>query len=245
VEQIEINGEIFLVQETLTDNKNATARLRGNAILIGIPSRWPSSERERAKTNLKKRAIKSIEKGKWKKNTGKRLEFTDGQNLVVLGDEFQIHMAESERLRVSIIGRKVNVLLNKIAHDKSTVARRVTKEIAKVVMPKLKERIERINNTHFNSEIRAVRIKDIISRWGSCSTKGVITLNFRLLMMPEEILDYVIVHELAHTKYLSHGQRFWGLVERIMPDHMEKRKWLKDNGWTVNSAKVEQLEEPY
>jgi predicted metal-dependent hydrolase len=67
--------------------------------------------------------------------------------------------------------------------------------------------------------------------------------------MPEDILDYVIVHELAHTKYRSHGPRFWALVEKVMPDHREKRRWLGKNGWSVLSGKQDTVafvpEEPY
>ena len=49
--------------------------------------------------------------------------------------------------------------------------------------------------------------------------------------MPEGILDYVVVHEIAHTRYRSHGMRFWGLVESVMPDHLARRAWLRKNGW--------------
>ena len=59
------------------------------------------------------------------------------------------------------------------------------------------------------------------------------TLNIRLLFMPEEILDYVIVHELAHSRYMSHGKRFWALVAKVLPDYDRRRKWLRDKGWSV------------
>ena len=68
------------------------------------------------------------------------------------------------------------------------------------------------------------------TRWGSCSAKGNLNFNCLLLCMPQEILDYVIVHELCHRKEMNHSVRFWAEVEKILPDYREKRRWLKENG---------------
>ncbi|MFH1785110.1 MAG: SprT family zinc-dependent metalloprotease [Candidatus Micrarchaeota archaeon] len=244
MEAIEINGKIFTVQEVVCNNKNATARLRDNTIIISLPSRWPVHEREKIKSNLRKRAIRSIENGRWNVDIGKRLEFEDGETIIVLGNEFQMCFIESRRSRVRITGRKVEVYAGDNT-DKNTTSKLVMKKISEVVMPELMDKINTLNQKYFQSKISSVKIKDSVSRWGSCSTHGGITLNFRLLLMPSDILEYVIVHELAHTKYLSHGPRFWGLVEKIIPDHKEKRRWLKKNGWKANLTKAEPLEEPY
>lgn len=64
------------------------------------------------------------------------------------------------------------------------------------------------------------------TRWGSCSPTGNITLNWKLLMAPVEIVDYVIIHELSHRKYMNHSSRFWQFVERYCPRWKEHRKWL-------------------
>ena len=68
------------------------------------------------------------------------------------------------------------------------------------------------------------------SRWGSCSAKGNLNFNCLLMRAPEEILDYVIVHELCHRKEMNHSDRFWAEVEKVMPSYKERRKWLKDHG---------------
>jgi predicted metal-dependent hydrolase len=73
-------------------------------------------------------------------------------------------------------------------------------------------------------------IKDQKTRWGSCSGKGNINYNFRLVMAPEEIMDYVVVHELCHLAHPNHSQEFWQMVGRYCPQYKEARKWLKDNG---------------
>ncbi len=75
-----------------------------------------------------------------------------------------------------------------------------------------------------------VSIRDQKTRWGSCSGKGNLNFNWRLLMMPEDIMDYVIVHELAHRREMNHSPRFWQIVENYIPDYQKRRQWLKENG---------------
>ena len=72
----------------------------------------------------------------------------------------------------------------------------------------------------------SILIRGQKTRWGSCSPTGNITLNWKLLMAPPEIVDYVITHELAHRKYMNHSTRFWQFVERYCPRWKEYRKWL-------------------
>jgi len=68
------------------------------------------------------------------------------------------------------------------------------------------------------------------SRWGSCSSKGNLNFNCLLMAMPEEIRDYVVVHELCHRLQMNHSDKFWAEVEKIIPDYKAKRKWLRGNG---------------
>lgn len=81
-----------------------------------------------------------------------------------------------------------------------------------------------------NLKYGRIFIKQQKSRWGSCSEKGNLNFNFLLVLMPEEILDYVVVHELCHLKEMNHSPAFWAEVEKILPDYKERKKWLKDNG---------------
>ena len=68
------------------------------------------------------------------------------------------------------------------------------------------------------------------SRWGSCSAKGNLNFNCLLMLCPEEVRDYVVVHELCHRKELNHSDRFWNEVRQLLPSYDSARKWLKTNG---------------
>ena len=75
-----------------------------------------------------------------------------------------------------------------------------------------------------------VFIKDQKTRWGSCSEQKNLNFNWRLVMAPLAVLDYVVVHELMHLLELNHSKRFWALVEGVCPDYKAHRDWLKKNG---------------
>lgn len=74
-----------------------------------------------------------------------------------------------------------------------------------------------------------VAIRDQKSRWGSCSSKGNLNFNWRLVFAPLPVLDYVVIHELAHLREMNHSRRFWTLVESFSPDYKDHRRWLYDN----------------
>lgn len=78
-----------------------------------------------------------------------------------------------------------------------------------------------------------ITIRDQKTRWGSCSSRGNLNFNWRLMLAPPRVLDYVVVHELCHRKHMDHSPAFWQEVGDILPDYKALRKWLKDNGSTL------------
>lgn len=75
-----------------------------------------------------------------------------------------------------------------------------------------------------------ITIRDQKTRWGSCSVRGTLSFNWRLMLAPPAILDYVVVHELCHLTCMNHSAAFWSKVESVLPDYRASRKWLKDHG---------------
>lgn len=75
-----------------------------------------------------------------------------------------------------------------------------------------------------------ITVREQKTRWGSCSGRGNLNFNWKLMMMPEAVIDYVVIHELAHRKHMNHSSAFWREVEKVLPDYRERRAWLKKNG---------------
>lgn len=75
-----------------------------------------------------------------------------------------------------------------------------------------------------------ITIRDQKTRWGSCSGKGNLNFNWRLILAPESVQDYVVVHELAHRREMNHSPAFWKIVEQVMPDYRMQKQWLKEHG---------------
>ena len=82
----------------------------------------------------------------------------------------------------------------------------------------------------YGFEYGKLRLSSARTRWGSCSAKGTISLTWRLVMAPMEIIDYVVVHELSHLREHNHSRNFWAQVGAILPDYKRRRKWMKENG---------------
>lgn len=80
-----------------------------------------------------------------------------------------------------------------------------------------------------------ITIKNLVSRWGSCSTKGNLNFNCLLMLMPDYVIDYIVVHELCHLREMNHSEKFWAEVEKIMPDYQRAELWLKQNGGNLIS----------
>lgn len=79
-------------------------------------------------------------------------------------------------------------------------------------------------------DYKNITVRDQKTRWGSCSSKGNLNFNWRLIMAPEPVLDYVVVHELAHRLEMNHSPRFWQQVAAVMPDYQVHRNWLRRYG---------------
>src|SRR5581483_5282165 len=103
------------------------------------------------------------------------------------------------------------------------VAQKALKQEAEALLPKRLEQVA----AKYGFSYRSVAVKQLKSRWGSCNHKQDITLNSFLMMLPWELIDYVLVHELIHTKVLHHNTEFWQRFEAAMPDAKQRRKLLR------------------
>ena len=150
------------------------------------------------------------------------LQDLDGYEFLLLGENYTVKHYEGDFIRLD----KEKKLL--FVPEKKTKARITAwlKENARRILTLQTERYAAEMGLRFQS----VEISSAKTRWGTCSSEGKIRYTYRLLFAPREVIDYVVVHELAHLIHMNHGKAFWGVVERYIPDYKRRRKWLKDRG---------------
>ncbi len=117
------------------------------------------------------------------------------------------------------------------AEAKKAATRAVKKE-AEAYLPRLLHNLASLNGYNYTS----VSVKNMKSRWGSCSTTGVINLNIWLMQLPDSLIEYVCCHELAHLNNPHHQQKFWNELAEMIPDYRERRKQLKKHSPSLNSV---------
>lgn len=139
--------------------------------------------------------------------------------------------ASNGKLRTRVIGNEAFVYLpvNTNLNDKNVkditekLIVKLLKKQSESLLPQRLEYLAKSNNFSYNK----VKISKMRSRWGSCSNEKLITLNCFLIQLPWELIDYVLLHELAHTKVLSHSSEFWEVLESVLPNAKAKRKQIK------------------
>lgn len=161
-------------------------------------------------------------------------EFVSGESIEYLGRRYRLKVIEDSANMVSIRlfrGKFEAYVTPKLSLDErqELIKAELTKWLKEQAKIKLKERTE-VYSRKLNLFPNRVVVKEQKSIWGSCSSKGNINYNWRLVMAPLSVIDYVVIHELCHLKYQDHSSKFWSLVEYVMPDYEEKKKWLRENG---------------
>jgi predicted metal-dependent hydrolase len=237
-----VNGKDFNVVRKSTSNKCASASVDGSTITIKIPVSWPREEGFRAFLDLEKKILRKLAKNPDAFAAPIPVAFSDGQEVTLMGKRFILRKSAGRGERTSsarLEGENVVVRLSPSLPSEreaavfTNLSRRV---MASAVHSEVEARVRRISREHFQSEPSKVFIKDSMTNYGSCSLKDNVNLSFRLLLAPETVLDYVIVHELAHLKEKNHSPAFWSLVEKAMPNYKEYRQWLKENGRMLGKA---------
>lgn len=127
------------------------------------------------------------------------------------------------------IDKKIEQIKNKSSLSLPTFTQKEIEELREqtktLITPKA-EYYAKILNVNFNK----LSVKKQTSVWGSCSAKQNINFNLLLCLCPDQVIDYIVVHELCHLKELNHSKRFWNEVENLLPNYKSARLWLKANG---------------
>ncbi len=149
---------------------------------------------------------------------------SDGASITIFGKDYIIQYVDNLQFALHL----KNQLLQ-VANDQS-----------KYIKPLLKHLIIKMAKEFFSVHVakwasimgvkyNRISIKNTISRWGSCSSLGNLNFNWKLAFAPVEIIEYIVIHELSHLRYLNHSVDFWNEVRKYCPEYKKHKKWLRDN----------------
>ncbi len=188
-------------------------------VIVRVP-RWMS---HRDIQSIIERHSRWIERKlrEWESRKPIRKHFAEGEKFLFLGNEYPLKFASHQRKGVIFDGSSIIVK----PADAESIRRRLInwyKEQAKPIIP---PRVRHLADIHGFTYSR-IRITSARKRWGSCSPDNSLNFSYRLIMAPPEVIDYVIIHELVHTRIKNHSQSFYRMLKSIMPDYREKEDWL-------------------
>ena len=209
--------------------RTATIKVIGNKVHISVPRLLSDA---RIKDLL-------VKKGTWIKkklidcsqlSIPKSKEYVNGESFQYLGRNYRLKVIKGVEAGVKLNKGYIEVTTNKLV---KTTANEIREQLINWYMDLALTRFQ-VKTQQYAKLLgvnpNSIKVRDYKSRWGSCSIKGDVSFNWKVILAPQKIVDYVIVHELAHMIQHNHSPKYWKLVARILPNHQEYRDWLKQNG---------------
>jgi hypothetical protein len=157
-------------------------------------------------------------------------EYVNGESFIYMGRNYSLQIVVEETIKVPEVKLSRGKFFAYVPSKDSSLIRLALENWYK---DKAREKIAERTvyyQSHFDVKPRRLVIKDQQKRWGSCTKDNQLLFNWKCVMAPSPVLDYIVVHEMCHMVYRNHSQEFWGLVKRILPDYESRKEWLRNNG---------------
>ena len=202
-----------------------------NGVTVRVPKRAGSREIHAIVMKKSKWIVRKLGEVQQRAQESPSHTYRNGDAFLFLGEPLVLRIAvaiDARRDRVDIVGQDLVITL-KAGTPPESIPAILKKWYCARARKIFTERISHYSGLLGIAPSR-VAVRNQSRRWGSCSTKGNVNLNLKLVMAPPLILDYVVAHELCHLRHPDHSPQFWNLLAGIMPDFAERRKWLKTNG---------------
>ncbi len=224
-----IDGFEFPVEVIRTDRKrSASIYLDGERIKVRVPRGLPENRVRdliAKKSSWIKRKLKEAELAAPPKSK----EFVSGETFSYLGRNYRLKVLSGDTPSLKLRGGYLEANISGPSETQEGEVRSLLVDwYRRHAQQRLEEKTDRYAKA-LQVEPNSVSVKDYKSRWGSCSTKGDISYNWRIVIASHRIVDYVVVHELCHLLEHNHSAIYWRHVERVIPDFQECREWLKQN----------------
>ncbi|MFT4646381.1 MAG: putative metal-dependent hydrolase [Planctomycetota bacterium] len=233
IRQVFINETLYKVNIIYEKRRNSRVSITKTGINIRVISFISKKEKELQIQKFLDWAEKTIKE----KNitfTKHLRQFVDGEELILYDKTVELKILEIEGRRVfgkinpTTLDLKIPKIKNAEEKDKY-VSKIIARLIASNYKEKISEKLHIFNDKHKFGTLNNVRLKNNSTNWGSCSSKNNINISIRLLLAPEWVVDYVLIHELSHLKHRNHSASFWNEVYLAYPNFKEAEKWLKVN----------------
>ncbi len=157
-------------------------------------------------------------------------EYVDGELFMYLGIDYPLQIVMDHHIKkpeVKIYEGKLYITTH--TKDESILKKAMEQWYRDKTLEEVLERASYFQH-FFTMKPLQIKVKEQKKRWASCSSKRVLLFNWRCIMAPTPILDYIVVHEMCHMLHMNHAKVFWDLVQSIIPDHKERKEWLKKYG---------------
>lgn len=231
----EMNIEYTLIRSQ-TRTRSTTIAIKDGEVVVRAPQRLPLSTIERF-IEEKLDWIREV----LAQDVGKSLpkkQFVNGELLPYLGELVPLEVKEMQRARPYVMKKEDRFLLLLPIAWKVKNRREILRKLMEDWYIKrgrifIAERVA-VFAQQLGVKFGHVRLKRVTTRWGSCSSEGNLNFNWKLMLGPQEILDYVVVHEVCHIVHHHHQRSFWELVATLDKDYRRHRRWLKYQGWKLN-----------
>jgi predicted metal-dependent hydrolase len=218
----------YIVKRSRKRKRTISLQISDNSeLVIAAPYFTPAAEINRFVQEKQNWIHKTIQKRKEDSIKNKSKEYITGEMFYYLGESFPLEtfFEQNERKGLVFWGNRFYLNTTDAAEEGISYFASWYKKKAKI---HFRQRVDFYSH-ELNLRAKSVKITSANKRWGSCSADNNLSFGFRLIMAPQDIIDYVIVHELMHIKEKNHSAAFWKLIEVVMPEYKVHRRWLKDN----------------
>lgn len=157
-------------------------------------------------------------------------EYISGESFAYLGKNYRLKITIDKTIKLpsmKLYRGKFEITVNE--NNETIIKNTIEKWYREQAKLKIEERIK-IYGEKLRLLPNEITVKELKKSWGTCTSKGNITLNWKIIMTPLSVIDYVVIHELCHLKYHNHSKEFWNLLGVYIPDYQKKKEWLKING---------------
>ena len=197
---------------------------RDGTLVVRAPLRTPQAHIEAVLAEKEEWIREKQEHNRKLWNAQAPRTFNGGEEFLFLGKSYRLAIVEGQKQALEF--REGFYLRRSAIKLASATFEKWYREQARQIFT---ERVGFFARRH-GFRYRSIRISGARTRWGSCGAKGTLNFSWRLAMAPLEVIDYVVMHELAHLEEKNHSRKYWARVERMMPDYKLRRQWLKKNG---------------